>query len=119
MNNDLEHIYKGIGWYLYNGKFIEDNYDKIIFVGSIENMDEDIIKLYTKSINMGIPIFKDKDIFMPKIRENTNNNDLYLSELAINNLINFYKETDYKALYKMVQYKLISDELYKKYFSYL
>ena len=31
MNSDQEHIFKGIGWYLHNGTFIEKNHDKILF----------------------------------------------------------------------------------------
>ena len=45
MNYNLEHIYKGIGWYLYNGKFIENNHNKIIFVGTLENMNNDLKKI--------------------------------------------------------------------------
>jgi len=29
MNSQTEHIFKGIGWYLYNGDFIEKNHNKI------------------------------------------------------------------------------------------
>ena len=45
MNSNTEHINKGIGWYLFDGDFIKKNHKKIIFVGSLENMNEDIDKL--------------------------------------------------------------------------
>lgn len=109
MNSDIEHIHRGIGWYLYNGKFIEENYNKIIFVGSIENMECDLAKL-SKLLNIKVS--------KPKVRENKNIMDTYLSEKAINNLLEFYKDSDYKALRKMVDLKLISDELFKSYFIY-
>lgn len=45
MNSQTEHIFKGIGWYMYNGDFIEKNAKNIIFVGSVENMNNDLKKL--------------------------------------------------------------------------
>jgi len=110
MNSELEHINNGIGWYLFNGKFVEDNYNKIIFVGSIENMNNDILKL-SNMLN--------KKVTKPKIRENKNNKNTFLSEKAISNLLNFYKDTDYKALQKLVEFNFISTELYESYFNYV
>jgi hypothetical protein len=109
MNSEEEHIYKGIGWYLYNGTFIEDNYDKIIFVGSIENMDNDLSKLSN---------FLNIKVDNKKIKENKNKNDVFLSDKAIKNLLNFYEKTDYKALQKLVEYNFISKELFEKYHKY-
>ena len=45
MNSKEEHIFKGIGWYLYNGDFIEKNHNKIIFVGTCENIADDMKRL--------------------------------------------------------------------------
>eukprot|EP00964_Phaeocystis_antarctica_P012446 scaffold6858_cov67-Phaeocystis_antarctica.AAC.1 len=44
MANPLEHIAKGIGWYLFDGAFVRAHH-KRIFVGSIEHMDEDKARL--------------------------------------------------------------------------
>jgi hypothetical protein len=109
MNSKEEHIYKGIGWYLYNGKFIEKNYNKISFVGSIENMDNDMVKL---SNMLNIKITKNK------IRENIYNKNTVLSEKAVKNLLDFYKETDYKALQKLVEFNLIQQNLLDSYLTY-
>jgi len=110
MNNNIEHIYKGIGWYLWNGDFVKKHYNKIFFVGSQENMDNDI-KYLADKLNIKI---NNTD----KIRENTNNYDKYLSKTAIQNIYNFYKDTDYKALKALLDYKFITKELYDSYFSY-
>ena len=110
MNYNIEHIYKGIGWYLFNGKFIEKNHKKIIFVGSLENMNEDIDKL-NNILNKEI----DNNLH---IRKNKANNDKYLSEKAIKNILNFYKESDYKALKKLLEYNFITKELFDEYHKY-
>lgn len=110
MNSEHEHINKGIGWYLNNGKFIEENYNNIVFVGCIENMNDDLDKL-SNILNTEIQLDK-------KIRENTNNHDKSLSETAIVNILNYYEKTDYKALQKLVDYHFISDELFEKYHIY-
>ena len=110
MNSDVEHIFKGIGWYLYNGDFVEKNHSKIIFVGTCENMADDMIKL---SNLLNIKINNKKHM-----RKNTNNDNKYLSPKAIKNIINFYKDTDYKALQKLVEYNFITKDLFEKYHHY-
>ena len=105
------HIYKGIGWYLYNGDFIEKNHDKIIFVGTLENMDEDILRLQRK-INKKIETHDETK------RKNKNHHDKHLSERAIRNLKEFYKDTDYKALEKLNEYGFISNEILEDYNNY-
>ena len=111
MNHPEEHIYKGIGWYLHNGDFIKNNSNSILFVGTTENMENDIIKLSNI-------LKEDYSITNNKIRKNKNNNDKYLSKLAIQNLLDFYKNTDYKALKTLLDYNFISEELFKEYHTY-
>ena len=110
MNSKEEHIFKGIGWYLYNGDFIEKNHNKIIFIGTCENIADDMTRL-GKLLNINIDNKK-------HIRKNTHNNDKFLSPRAIKNILNFYKDTDYKALQKLVEFNLITKELYKSYYNY-
>jgi hypothetical protein len=109
MNSELEHIYKGIGWYLHNGKFIEDNHNKILFVGCQEKMKNDVNKL-SKIIQL-------KNNIIHKIRENKNIN-LYLSDMAIQNLLNFYKETDYKTLEILYKFNFIEKNTLEEYYIY-
>lgn len=101
MNNEEEHIYKGIGWYLDNGNFIEKYHKNILFVGKVETMDEDVGKLHNL---LNIKPFKE----IKKIRKNTINNDKKLSDLAINNIKNFYKKTDYETIKTLIKYEFIS-----------
>ena len=55
---------------------------------------------------------------MVPIRKNTSNQNKHLSDLAINNIINYYKDSDYKALKKLFEYKFISKELLESYYKY-
>ena len=109
MCHNNEHINKGIGWYLKNGKFIKDRHKDILFVGTQENMQEDIIRL-SKLLNVKMnPVFK--------IRENiyVDKKLKYLSPIAIKNIMNFYKNTDYAALKTLKDYNLITEEIYELY----
>ena len=101
MNSQHEHIFKGIGWYLYNGNFIENNHNKIIFVGTVENMTDDITELGNL---LSIKIDNKKII-----RKNTDK-DEYLSPLAINNLKEYFKDTEYKTLQTLYNYGFIDKE---------
>ena len=112
MNYDCEHINKGIGWYLYNGIFIDNHKDKILFVGSIENMETDIYKLADiMSVKITGPI-------QPIRKNNTTSMNKKLSPTAINNLIDFYHETDYLALHKLLENNFISKKLFDSYYTY-
>jgi len=117
MNCESEHIFKGIGWYLHNGTFIEKNHDKILFVGKQENMVEDVEKL---NKILGDKLGDKNKLFNcshKKIRENTYENT-YLSTVAIENLLEFYKETDYKALEFLHKYNFINKKTLDEYFIY-
>ena len=115
MNLNLEHcphILKGIGYYLYNGDFIKEHNDKILFVGKLETMEEDLIKLaiiLNKKINPNT-----------KIRENKQATEgmKYLSPLAIKNLLEFYKDTDYAALNELYLKGWITKEVFDSYYIY-
>jgi len=110
MNDPLEHINKGIGWYLNNGDFIKENKEKIIFVGKTESMKVDTLNL---SKTLGIPVQISKN----KIRENASYSK-YLSQLAVKNLLNFYHNTDYLALKALHEENWIDNNTYQSYFSY-
>ena len=45
MNSNVEHIFKGIGYYLYNGDVVEKNHKNILFVGTNENLESDFKEL--------------------------------------------------------------------------
>ena len=110
MNHPMEHINKGIGWYLDNGEFIKEHREKILFVGKTETMKTDISNL---SKLLGIHT----KVSNKKIRENTSYTK-YLSSLAIENLLNFYKDTDYKALQALHEEGWIDKNMYQSYFMY-
>jgi hypothetical protein len=110
MSSNIEHIYLGIGWYLDNGDFIKKYYKNIVMVGKIETMNEDIKKL-ANILNVNISNKK------THWRENKNK-DMYLSDLAIKNLLEFYKNTDYQTLNILYEYNFIDKETLDSYYKY-
>jgi hypothetical protein len=100
----------GLSFYLDDGKFIEKYTNNILWVGKLEKIDEDINKL-KEILNL------DNNVSIKKIRENKNDLSKFLSEKAIQNIINFY-ENDYKTLDILYNYNFIDFETlesYKKY----
>jgi hypothetical protein len=111
MNSPLEHINKGIGWYLNNGKFVRNHNSNIIFVGRQETMDEDIERL-------GVLLKKELKSDKIKINNYSSKESKYLSPLAIENIVNYYKDSDYAALIELNKHGWISDETLKSYYTY-
>lgn len=107
-NEEIEHIYKGIGWYLHNGDFIEKNKKNIIYCEDINQVNKKYLSIIMK-INACECSYK---------RINKKHYNKYLSPKAINNIINFYKDTDYKVLQKLVEYNFITKDLFEKYHHY-
>ncbi|MEY3367973.1 MAG: hypothetical protein RI973_1128 [Bacteroidota bacterium] len=110
-STESTHFHHSIGWNLDNGDFVEKNVNNIFFVGSLENMREDVNKL------MNLLNFK-LDLPDKKVRENINPHDKSLSKTALENFYNFYKDTDYKAIKALYDHHLISEELYRYYTSF-
>ncbi|MGJ8671446.1 hypothetical protein [Rubritalea sp.] len=107
MQRPEEHLYKGIGWHLDDGKFLKYNKEKIIQVGTTENFNDDLKSLCEKlSIE-----FKPDSITWTRKAPQKYTTDL--SELAVKNLRNFYK-CDFKCINKMKSLKLIGQESYHK-----
>ena len=100
----------GLGFYLDDGEFIKKYKNNIAWVGKLETINEDIENL-KEILNL------DKNVSIKRIRENKNNLSKFLSEKAINNIIDFYKN-DYKTLDVLYNYNFIDYETlesYKKY----
>ena len=110
MNMDIEHISKGLGYYLHNGKWLLENGDKIIYCEDINDMDISKISLI---LNKNVVNDNSK-----KVRMNSKEYDKRLSVKSIVNIKEFYKDTDYKVLSMLKDKKIISDELFKKYEDY-
>lgn len=108
MNHPIEHIHKGIGWYLNDGEFVRKYADQILFVGKVETMELDIESL-AECLNISLTSSK-------KVRENKNYKRPYLSPLAIEALLKFYEKTDYKALAELRKAGLIDTKTYQSYF---
>jgi len=115
-----DHIYKGIGWYLNNGKFIKNKNSKILFVGKLETMDSDIESLKHILITNNLNNNKINETNIKLIRKNKflDKESKYLSPLAIQNLIEWYKNTDYSALQQLKEHGWITQEIFDSYHTY-
>ena len=114
MNYRFEHIYKGIGWYLYNGDFISKYHSQIIFVGRLEYLKDDI-NYFSKNNNN---IFNLNTTELKEVRVNSKSYSKYLSNKGIKNIISWYYETDFKAIKKLCKYNLIPSSYYDECFEY-
>jgi hypothetical protein len=113
MNGCTHHIHRGIGWYLNNGDFVKRFHKNILMVGRMELMDDDLDKL-AKLLSQKVPTMK----YMRR-NVNLNTDNTYLSELAIANLLEFYKNTDYKTLRVMHEVGLIDQNTLDGYYRYV
>lgn len=111
MNYPIEHLYKGIGWYLDNGDFVSQHHKRILKVIRIEYFDEDFQDLLNKKPTLNSPNNK-----LEKIRKNTSGYSKKLSKKGIESIINWYSASDYKALKELRNKNLINksylDECY-------
>ena len=114
MKNGFEHLYKGIGWYLHNGDFIRKYHSQIIFVGRLEFLKDDI-NSFSKTNNK----FNLNSSKLNEIRVNSKIYSKYLSEKAINNIIHWYSDSDFKAIKKLYKYNLITKNYYEGCFNYI
>ena len=108
-SNHINHINKGIAYYLNNGQFIK-NYHKDIFVGTLENIENDINTLQKK-----LGITELGEINSQKWDKIKTNKSKYLSPLAKQNLKKFY-EKDYYCIELFIHYGLIDYDKVKSYF---
>lgn len=104
------HIYQSISWYL--KEFLNNcNKNNILLVGRMEYINQDIEKL---KLLFNIPKQKQANF----LRKNKNTNtDKYLSPLAIQNLIKFYKK-DYDCLKQLEKMGFLDNIYIKKCYYY-
>ncbi|MCF8260982.1 MAG: sulfotransferase family 2 domain-containing protein [Melioribacteraceae bacterium] len=111
MNHEEQHLNKSIGWYLDNGRFVEQNKKQIIFVGRLEHMRNDFEILMNR--------LELNDYFKNSITQKTRIGEMSysteLSETAINNIRKFYSETDFKTLDILHKNGFINKETYDRY----
>lgn len=109
-NVEVEHIAKGIGWYLENGRLVEDFRSRIVYCADVKDVDLNFISSLTGLSPRGLSPYK---------RSNQNNKlTNELSETAIKNVLSVYDQTDYRALKSMVDCQLIRPGLFDEYRHY-
>jgi len=105
MENKIEHIWKGTGFYLLNGSFVEQACERL-FVGTVERMDDDLARL-ALLLDLEMPSTQDTQL------RSTNWSNQPMSELAKSNLFRFYRDTDYAAMRELVRFGLLpADDIY-------
>lgn len=109
MNSETEHINKGVGFYFDNGEFIKKNRNCIMYVGRFEHMEHDF-----REITDHLYLMRE----LPKKRVNKSNSSKHLSELAVKNLLEFYKDTDYKALQVFHEEGFLDKETLDSYYKF-
>lgn len=111
MRHGGEHLPNSLATYLDNGNWLDNN-KNIVFVGHCENMDDDILKLKQK---LGDKLIKIKQVMHSRRGVKS---DKYLSNKAIKNLKNLWKNTELKTIYKLYTNNFISFETFMKYNTY-
>jgi hypothetical protein len=109
-NSPKQHIHKNISWYLDNGEFIKKNHKNIIYVTKQETLDDDIENLKKILKTNGNKNLHDKRV--------NNYKTTYLSQLAIKNLKELYKDTEYKTLETLHIYGFIDKEYLEYCYTY-
>ena len=101
MRDQTEHIFKGMGYYLNNGAVVDKYHEKMNVVRT-ENMNEDLRRF--------AGLFDIHVESTPKrVRANSHAPHGNLTDLARQNIYNFYRNSDYLALDALIRYNLIED----------
>ena len=88
------------------------NRENILFVGKTETMKNDINQLSTiLNVKLDINVKLRENIYVDKSMK-------YLSPLAIQNIINWYENTDYRALKLLLKDGWIDKETFESYYIY-
>lgn len=107
MMTRFKHILMGIGWYLNSGEFIRKHHRKI-FVGRIENEQEDLLRLgKTLGLKTASEPLNNRKTHDPTYHEE-------FSDLAQRNLRVFY-HSDYQALRALQHHGLLSAKAVAEY----
>ena len=114
MMHPVEHIHKGLGWYSYNGRFFQLNPNRLVFVGRTEHFQKDFNEFREKTNLSGVLGTHG----IGKLRSGDDVRDKTLSRNAVNNIIDFYQDTDYAALSVLKKHSLIDSETFDSYFHY-
>lgn len=98
-----QNIGRGIGWHLEDGDLVDRHSEQIFFVGRQEATNQDLARLST-ALDTPLPTSH-------HARRNKDSSlDTQLSPKAVRNLMDFYRDTDYRALDALLRHGWISQE---------
>lgn len=121
INEQEDHVYKGIGWYTYNGELIQKSPSSIFFVGRIENSQSDIQRLklsLQKEQNLNFCTNEDAKKITNLRKTSVSDECKYLSQESLEKIIGMLLTTDYRALKILQEYNFISKDILDQYYSY-
>ena len=98
MNLPQEHLFKGIGWYFYNGAMVRSRRQEIFFIGRLENFEYDFSLLIKR---LGLAAESNQaEVTNEKIilRKADASKKCLLTREGRANIIKWYEPTDYSAL---------------------
>lgn len=110
MQRPQEHIYKGIGWHLDNGQWVDTCHRQIIMVGCVETMNPDFDRLLKKLDWNAL-----SESAVARKRSGSTSLPHHLSAVARRNLREFYQQTDYAAISALHKHGLIGDDIVDRY----
>lgn len=96
MNLPQEHLFKGIGWYFYNGAMIESRSEDLFFVGRLEHLNHDFNVLTSR---LGIEASQSEETSKTThLRKADSTKKCVLTNEGRANIIKWYEPSDYSAL---------------------
>jgi len=96
MNLPQEHLFKGIGWYFYNGALVRSRGEELFFVGRLEHLNYDFNVL---TCRLGIQSSQSEStIKKTHLRKANSAKKCLLTSEGRANVIKWYEPTDYSAL---------------------
>ena len=106
MNLPQEHLFKGIGWYFYNGAMIESRSEELFFVGRLEHLNHDFNVLTSR---LGIEASQSEETSKTThLRKADSTKKCVLTSEGRANIIKWYEPSDYSALIALESRSYIS-----------
>lgn len=113
MSHPLGPLWRGLGWYLHDGAFIEKFHDQVFFVGRVERLAEDL-----RALRRRLGLADQDHVETGRFRENMAGFPRRLTARAVSNVMAWYRDTDYAALRSLLSHGLLDEETFAAYHTY-
>ncbi|EOD18934.1 hypothetical protein EMIHUDRAFT_102405 [Emiliania huxleyi CCMP1516] len=109
LRSPIEHLHKGLGWYLDNGIFVERHRARL-FVGRVETFEHDVARL-AHALRLPWPSSVYASVSLAERRSSAARPAL-MSAQAVANVRRAYDRTDFEALRTLVRAGLLAADAY-------